>query len=148
MTQPLPTSVERPSVEQTGRLEAFSDGVLAVIITIMALELRVPTGGSFEALDHRLPALLIYVLSFTFIGIYWNNHLLDRGARLHPSRPRHRPNRRTPLQGCDRSRPRSERVAVDSDLCDIGRPRLCQPVDLLVVTVAIIWFVPDRRLTR
>jgi uncharacterized membrane protein len=67
---------------ETGRLEAFSDGVLAVIITIMALELKAPDGGDFAALRHRLPALLIYVLSFTFIGIYWNNHHhLLRAAR-------------------------------------------------------------------
>jgi uncharacterized membrane protein len=57
-----------------GRLIAFSDGVLAVIITIMALGLRPPDGTTLHALGHRLPALLVYVLSFTSIGIYWNNH--------------------------------------------------------------------------
>ncbi len=67
---------------ETGRLEAFSDGVLAVIITIMALELRAPGGGSFTDLRGRLPALLIYILSFVIIGIYWNNHHhLLRAAR-------------------------------------------------------------------
>ena len=67
---------------ETGRLEAFSDGVLAVIITIMALELRAPDGGSFADLRARLPALLIYILSFVIIGIYWNNHHhLLRAAR-------------------------------------------------------------------
>jgi len=67
---------------ETGRLEAFSDGVLAVIITIMALELKVPVEGTFASLRERLPALLIYILSFTFIGIYWNNHHhLLRAAR-------------------------------------------------------------------
>jgi uncharacterized membrane protein len=67
---------------ETGRLEAFSDGVLAVIITIMALELRAPVGGSFTDLRRRLPALLVYILSFVFIGIYWNNHHhLLRAAR-------------------------------------------------------------------
>jgi len=71
-----------PPESETGRLEAFSDGVLAVIITIMALELRVPADGSFRALRDRLPALLVYILSFTFIGIYWNNHHhLLRAAR-------------------------------------------------------------------
>lgn len=74
MTEPPQASVERPSENETSRLEAFSDGVLAVIITIMALELRAPTGGCFGALRQRLPGLLIYVLSFAFIGIYWNNH--------------------------------------------------------------------------
>jgi TMEM175 potassium channel family protein len=67
---------------ETGRLEAFSDGVLAVIITIMALELRAPVGGSFTDLRGRLPALLVYILSFVLIGIYWNNHHhLLRAAR-------------------------------------------------------------------
>lgn len=56
------------------RLIAFSDGVMAVIITIMALELRPPDGTSAHSLAHRAPALLIYALSFTVIGIYWNNH--------------------------------------------------------------------------
>jgi uncharacterized membrane protein len=56
------------------RLEAFSDGVLAVIITIMVLELRPPSGDDFTSLESLVPGLLIYVLSFTFIGIYWSNH--------------------------------------------------------------------------
>ena len=56
------------------RLEAFSDGVLAIIITIMVLELRVPHGADFEALRPLLPVFLSYVLSFVYIGIYWNNH--------------------------------------------------------------------------
>ena len=71
-----------PSESETGRLEAFSDGVLAVIITIMALELKAPDGGDFASLRARVPALLIYILSFAFIGIYWNNHHhLLRAAR-------------------------------------------------------------------
>ena len=57
-----------------GRLEAFSDGVLAIIITIMVLELRVPHGGDLTALRPLLPVLLSYVLSFVYLGIYWNNH--------------------------------------------------------------------------
>jgi uncharacterized membrane protein len=73
---------ESQAESETGRVEAFSDGVLAVIITIMALELRAPLGGGFSDLRARLPALLIYILSFTFIGIYWNNHHhLFRAAR-------------------------------------------------------------------
>jgi uncharacterized membrane protein len=73
---------ESQAESETGRVEAFSDGVLAVIITIMALELRAPLGGSGADLRARLPALLIYILSFTFIGIYWNNHHhLLRAAR-------------------------------------------------------------------
>ncbi|HEV7506840.1 MAG TPA: TMEM175 family protein [Thermoanaerobaculia bacterium] len=57
-----------------GRLEAFSDGVIAIIITIMVLELRVPHGADLAALRPRVPALLSYVLSFVYVGIYWNNH--------------------------------------------------------------------------
>ena len=57
-----------------GRLEAFSDGVIAVIITIMVLELRVPHGEGFQALAPVIPTFLVYVLSFVYIGIYWNNH--------------------------------------------------------------------------
>ena len=57
-----------------GRLEAFSDGVIAIIITIMVLELRVPHGETLEVLVPLLPVVLSYVLSFTFVGIYWNNH--------------------------------------------------------------------------
>lgn len=56
------------------RLEAFSDGVIAIIITIMVLEMKVPHGDSWEALAPLLPVLLSYVLSFVYLGIYWNNH--------------------------------------------------------------------------
>jgi len=58
----------------TGRLEAFSDGVLAIIITIMVLELKVPHDASLAALSDLWPVFLSYVLSFTYVGIYWNNH--------------------------------------------------------------------------
>ncbi len=57
-----------------GRLEAFSDGVIAIIITIMVLELRVPEGHTFDALLPLAPVLLSYILSFVYVGIYWNNH--------------------------------------------------------------------------
>jgi len=57
-----------------GRLEAFSDGVIAIIITIMVLEMKVPHGESIEALLPLLPIFLSYVLSFVYVGIYWNNH--------------------------------------------------------------------------
>ena len=56
------------------RLEAFSDGVIAVIITIMVLEMKVPHGTELAALQPVLPVLLTYVLSFIYVGIYWNNH--------------------------------------------------------------------------
>jgi uncharacterized membrane protein len=57
-----------------GRLEAFSDGVIAIIITIMVLDMKAPQGAELEALRPVLPALSSYVLSFVFVGIYWNNH--------------------------------------------------------------------------
>jgi len=57
-----------------GRLEAFSDGVLAIIITIMVLELKVPSGDTLSALRPLVPVLFSYVLSFVFIATYWNNH--------------------------------------------------------------------------
>jgi uncharacterized membrane protein len=57
-----------------GRLEAFSDGVIAILITIMVLELKVPQGADGDALRPLLPVFLTYVLSFVFLGIYWNNH--------------------------------------------------------------------------
>ena len=59
---------------ESDRLEAFTDGVMAVIITIMAFGLNVPKDTTWRALSHQLPSLLVYVLSFTMIGIYWNNH--------------------------------------------------------------------------
>ena len=57
-----------------GRLEAFSDGVLAIIITIMVLELRVPEGVTLEALAPVCPKFFAYAVSFVYVGIYWNNH--------------------------------------------------------------------------
>jgi len=57
-----------------GRLEAFTDGVLAIIITIMVLELKVPHGGEFEDLKVLLPIFGSYILSFIYLAIYWNNH--------------------------------------------------------------------------
>ncbi|MEO5934973.1 MAG: TMEM175 family protein [Duganella sp.] len=57
-----------------GRLEAFSDGVIAIIITIMVLELKVPHGADWAALQPLVPVFLSYVLSFVYVGIYWNNH--------------------------------------------------------------------------
>ena len=59
---------------RTGRVEAFSDGVLAILITIMVLELPKPGGPGWSALAHDWPVLLAYALSFLYIGIYWNNH--------------------------------------------------------------------------
>jgi uncharacterized membrane protein len=70
-----------------GRLEAFSDGVIAILITIMVLELRVPHGSDLHALRSLVPVFLTYVLSFIFIGIYWNNHhhMLQATSRINGS---------------------------------------------------------------
>ena len=67
-----------------GRLEAFSDGVIAIVITIMVLELKVPEGADWQALRPLVPVLLTYVLSFVFLGIYWNNHhhMLQATSRI------------------------------------------------------------------
>lgn len=67
-----------------GRLEAFSDGVLAIIITIMVLEIKAAEGATLDALAPLAPSLLNYVLSFIYVGIYWNNHhhLLQAGKRI------------------------------------------------------------------
>ena len=61
-------------LSETDRLEAFSDGVMAVIITIMAFDVKPPGGASLSALHRDLPDLLVYVLSFAIVGTYWNNH--------------------------------------------------------------------------
>jgi uncharacterized membrane protein len=58
----------------TGRMEAFTDGVIAVLITILVLELHAPSGAGWEALRAVAPGFLVYALSFVFLGIYWNNH--------------------------------------------------------------------------
>src|SRR5436190_13637407 len=57
-----------------GRLEGFSDGVIAILITIMVLELKVPQGADWDALRPLVPVFLSYLLSFVIVGIYWNNH--------------------------------------------------------------------------
>ncbi len=69
-----------------GRLEAFSDGVIAIIITIMVLEMKVPHGETLDAVKPLLPVFLSYVLSFVYVGIYWNNH----HHMLHACTARHR----------------------------------------------------------
>src|SRR5450756_2440600 len=83
--RPGPTSVvnshspsvmasDYPPAMEKNRLEAFSDGVIAIIITIMVLELHVPQGTDLSALKELCPVFLSYVLSFIYVGIYWNNH--------------------------------------------------------------------------
>jgi len=68
-----------------GRLEAFSDGVIAILITIMVLELRIPEGDTLDALRPLAPQFSAYVLSFVFLGIYWSNHhhMLHATDRIH-----------------------------------------------------------------
>src|ERR1041384_6712396 len=73
------------SAMKTTRLEAFSDGVIAILITIMVLELKVPHDATFGALREMIPVLLSYVLSFIFLGIYWNNHHHVFAATAHVS---------------------------------------------------------------
>jgi uncharacterized membrane protein len=75
----VPAGPARPSNggegrREAARLEAFSDGVMAVIITIMAFGIDIPKDATFSSLKDQVPSLLIYALSFAFIGIYWNNH--------------------------------------------------------------------------
>ena len=67
-----------------GRLEAFSDGVIAILITIMGLELKIPHGADLEAIRPLLPIFVTYILSFIYLGIYWNNHhhLLQATAHI------------------------------------------------------------------
>lgn len=71
---PFPAFHAKACGMEKGRLEAFSDGVLAIIITIMVLELKVPHGSDLAVLAPLLPKFLSYVLSFVYVGIYWNNH--------------------------------------------------------------------------
>ncbi len=74
-----------------GRFEAFSEGVFAIIITIMVLELKVPRGADTAALKPLLPVFLCYVVSFVYVGIYWNNHhhiSRSRSARITRVSPR------------------------------------------------------------
>jgi uncharacterized membrane protein len=74
ITMREPQRSGRPLEMGTARVEAFSDGVMAVIITLMALELRAPRGATLDAVGEQVPGLLVYVLSFVVIGVYWNNH--------------------------------------------------------------------------
>ena len=71
-------------VMSKGRMEAYSDAVIAIIMTIMVLELRPPEGSDWSSLQPLVPVFLTYALSFLYLGIYWNNHhhLLHAAARL------------------------------------------------------------------
>jgi uncharacterized membrane protein len=82
--KPSPPEAGEGVVMTKGRLEAFSDGVIAILITIMVLELKVPHGSDWAALRPLLPVALTYTLSFIIIGIYWNNHhhLLQAASKV------------------------------------------------------------------
>jgi uncharacterized membrane protein len=74
---PVTSKASEPDREESmskGRLEAFSDGVIAILITIMVLELKIPHGAGVDALAPLVPVFLTYVLSYVYLGIYWNNH--------------------------------------------------------------------------
>jgi len=115
-----------------GRVEAFSDGVLAIIITSMVLELRAPHGVDPAALRPLIPVFLSYVLSFVFVGIYWNNHHhLFTSRRRSPavrarcsSRPSSRP---SSLGDCGDRRPKQLAGLGEAGLPDRGLRR--QPRD-------------------
>ena len=113
------------------RLEAFSDGVNAILITIMVLEFKIPQVGTIEALLPLIPIFLTYVLSFIFLGIYWNYHhhmlfattridrqdgpLIVRGGLYDPANGNH-PQRGPRLETKACSRPQSQGPGIDYDL--------------------------------
>src|SRR5437016_4110647 len=80
----MPRSVRKRASMSKGRLEAFSDGMIGIFITVMVLELKIPRGEDWSALRPLVPAFSTYVLSFIFLGIYWNNHhhLLHAAERI------------------------------------------------------------------
>jgi uncharacterized membrane protein len=145
----------------TGRVEAFSDGVMAVIITIMALELRAPEGATLEAVRGRLPGLLVYLLSFVIIGIYWNNHhhLLRAAERVSGAAmwanlfllfclsliPVHGPDSAVAAAiGSDRKGYASLALYAAGVGLAFVSPWIAYGC---YVAVAVIWFIPDRRFT-
>lgn len=105
-----------------GRLEAFSDGVIAIIITIMVLELKVPHGANLEALKPLMPNFLSYVLSFIYVGIYWNNHHHLLHAAKHVSG-----------------------TIITAIGASFWAHWLAQ---FIYVLVALVWLVPDKRIER
>src|SRR5215470_8014120 len=112
------------------RLEAFTDGVIAIIITIMVLELKVPQGSDLAALFSSLPIFLAYVLSFINVGIFWNNH----HHMLHAT-----------AIGRDFKGKLSLAIYVAAAFLAFVRPWIAIA---LYVVVALIWLVPDRRIER
>src|SRR2546422_179200 len=144
-----------------GRLEAFSDGVLAIIITIMVLELKVPHGRDLTALRPLLPVFLSYVLSFVYVGIYWNNHHHMLQVTKHVTGLILWANLYL-LQGAILRAEGPDSVlatAVGADFKGKVSP-LCYAIAIplafvsswiangLYVAVALMWLVPDRRIER
>jgi uncharacterized membrane protein len=185
---------------KSGRLEAFSDGVIAVIITVMVLEIRMPDGADLDALTGVAPTFAAYVISFVYVGIYWNNHhhlfqvadkidgavlwanlhllfwlslipALTKWVGAHPDQPWP-----TALYGADMlvagigwlllqkallRHDENHRLAkaIGNDwkgkasavlyILSIGAAFVTHWIsDVLFVVVAVIWFIPDRRLER
>lgn len=112
-----------------GRLEAFSDGVLAIILTIMVLEIKVPRGADFAALRPLLPVVLSYVLSFIYIGIYWNNHHMTLARAI----------------GRDFKSRSSPPLYVAGIAASFWQPWMAGGID---AAVALMWLIPDRRIER
>jgi uncharacterized membrane protein len=182
-----------------GRLEAFSDGVFAVIITIMVLELKAPHGGDLAAFMPLLPGFLTYVLSYVFLGIYWNNHhhmmhAIDRvsGAALWANLhllfwlslvpfvtgwmgENHFAALPTAMYGAVLLMAGIAYLILEGRLLHAGNPRLAAALgndlkgkasavlylcaiplafvneliaDVIYVSVALMWLVPDRRIER
>ncbi len=115
---------------QKNRLEAFSDGVLAIVITVMLLEMKVPLGSDLGALRPVLPLFLSYVLSFLYVGIYWNNH-------------HHMMHAASSVDGAVLWA--NLHLLFWLSLLPFAAQWVAQ---LLYVAVAAIWLIPDRRMVR
>jgi TMEM175 potassium channel family protein len=174
-----------------GRLEAFSDGVFAIVITIMVLELKVPHGSDFAALRPLLPVFLTYVLSFVYLAIYWNNHhhLLHTVQRVNGPilwanvhllfwlslvpfvtgwmGENHFASLPTALYGCvllmaavaylflqraiiaEHGRDSKGKLSIAFYAAAVGLSFVNQWfADCLYALVALMWFIPDRRIER
>lgn len=126
------------------RLEAFSDGVIAIVITIMVLELEVPHGTDLASLRPIIPAFLSYVLSFIFVGIYWNNH----HHMLHATKSINGRILDSPLaKGVGRDRKGWLSLALYASAIPLAFVNQWIS-DALYITVALIWLIPDRRIER
>jgi len=114
-------------------MEAFSDGVIAILITIMVLELHAPEDVTWQALRPVIPVFLAYVLSFVFLGIYWANHhhMLQLATRVNG--------------GIDVKGLASVAVYAIAIAIAFYRPAIS---DALYIGIALMWLVPDQRIER